>query len=277
MLTRRSMMKANNDQRRLKPRIWALAPLLTLVILVVPNSAATASGCYSASDPWQYSGKASGLTWQGVEGDISVDTETLPNDTGYHLLNYIDMNENTPPAGSCPYTPLGTCWIQIGDSVGTTGPPPANCKTQGIRAYIEKSDVNGYECFAATAMGVPLAQNDYYSLHYTGTNSGTNGLVEAWITAKNGVQVNIGYAYLPNYAKSTLYALTEFDSFSASDQGCPSLAKYQYFGHYNGPLEQSPDGLSWTPWTTSEQYGPDSPLNLNPNPDTHSDNFETWG
>jgi hypothetical protein len=85
----------------------------------------------------------------------------------------------------------------------------------------------------------------------------------------------IGQAWIPDYAVSTVYAQTEFAE--SGGMTCPSLNEYQYFGYYGGPLEQSPNGTSWQDWNSSLQQGPDSPLNLGPNPVTPSDAFATWG
>lgn len=244
-----------------------LASIISVLFLLTASSVAWACSGY------QWSGKKSSLTWQGVEGNLSVDGESIGNDTGYHILNYIDMSNFN--YGCQGFT---SCWIQAGDSLGFTGASgySAYCQSNYIQAYVEVGDVNSYGCYGYTSSQLSLTQNDYYTTYFTQTcNSSGDGLTDAYVYNTNVGWALIGQAWIPNCAASTIFAQSEFDEFGGTT--CPVLQQYQYFGYYGGPLNQSPNGLSWQSWTTSLQHGPDSPLNLSPNPVTSSDSFAVWG
>ncbi len=84
--------------------------VFAVAVLLLGSSAAWASTNY------QWAGKYSSLTWNGVAGNISVDAESVPNTSEYHILNYVDMSDyNSNCQG------LGSCWIQAGNSLGITG------------------------------------------------------------------------------------------------------------------------------------------------------------
>ncbi len=107
-----------------------------------------------------------------------MDGESIPSETGYHILNYIDMTNFNYSCQS-----FGKCWIQAGDSLGYTGYPgySAYCESNYIEAYVEEADVNSYGCFGYTSSQLSLLQNDYYTTYYTQTHdSSGDGLVDAY-------------------------------------------------------------------------------------------------
>lgn len=234
--------------------------------VIVPTHSGAATG-------YQWAGKESATKWEGVEGDISVDAESVPNSTDYHILNYIDMSDFTATCHS-----EGSCWIQVGDELGYTGVPGVSvCHSSGIEAYVEEADVNAYHCGAYPT--ISLAQTDFYTEYNYGgkCNSGGDGIITAYLY--NGSTLyHIGTAYFPECpAKSTLFAQSEFDEFNGAS-GNPTLAEYQYFGYKTTRwLGQSSNGKTWSQWTTSLTHGPNSPLHLTPDPVSGHDKFITWG
>jgi hypothetical protein len=212
-----------------------------------------------------------------VEGGITVDGESVPNNTNYHILNYVDMSA----AGNCEGQ--GSCWIQVGNALGYTylGGYPHSCQTPvtTVEAFMEEGDVNTYICTAYTPGQISLQQNDYYTTYYTGTCNGANqGLVNGYVY--NGVNwILIGQAWLPGCASSTIYAQSEFDSFNLPPNNgpCPVLNQNEYFGSGGWVLYQSADGANWTQWTTSLTHGPNAPLQMYPTNVSGWNNFRTWG
>lgn len=249
---------------------WSLRILVTsafvVAVLFLSSSAAWACSNY------QWAGKYSSLTWNGVAGNITVDGESVPNTSGYHILNYVDMSN---PSMDCQG--LGSCWIQAGNSLGFTGISGWSkyCQSSYVEAYVEVDDVNAYGCYGYTSGQLSLAQTDYYTVYYDQTCNGTLGRESAYVYNGSGWYL-IGQSWIggcgPN---ATVYGQSEMDEFGGT--GCPTLNQYQYFGNNGLEMQQSPDGKSWQAWTTSLQHGPYSPLSISPNPVTGSDSFHTWG
>lgn len=254
--------------------------LLSLLLILIPIRAT--SGASSDPSGYQWAGKDSSLTtWLGVEGDIGLDYETVPNSTGYHILNYIDMTDLTNHCQG--YT---RCWIQIGDSIGYTGTSKSHCHSSSPQAYVEEADVNAYNCGSYPNTQEPLATTMFYTLYDLNSqcNSSGDGKITGWIynpTLKSYFLA--GVAYFPRCpAKSKLFAQTEFDEFGGT--GTPTLKPYEYFG-YNTTrwLGQSSNGKTWAKWTTSLTHCATtppssgcSPLHLTPTTLSGHDQFKTW-
>lgn len=241
---------------------------------------ATAAGACAAGQ-LQWAGKVSGTGWDGVEGKISVDHESMPTinqptGTG-HILNSLTMSESPGDCPNPPYGPTRRCFIAAGNQLGLVG---GNChNTAVVEAYMEENDVNQYDCADFSPGQISLAQQDFYTVFYTGTCNGDGyGLVNAYIN--NGTSLDlIGQAWLPACALSQVYANTEF--LESATSSCPTLTKYEEFGYGTNELYESPNGKTWDLWTQSEEYyttstGP-NPLHMTPTPPTSADRFKTWG
>lgn len=246
--------------------------------LLVFGTAAAAGAC--GADEFQWAGKMSHTPWYGVEGDISVDHESMPTvnqptGTG-HILNNLTMSAAT---AGCPHAddPTARCFIapgnQLGDVAGT-------CRdTAVVEAYMEENDVNQYDCVNFPPGQISLEQQDFYTVFFTGTcNAAGYGLTNAYIY--NGTSTDlIGQAWLPYCAHSTIYADTEFNESATSS--CPTLTEYEEFGYGTHELYQSDNGKTWSLWTTSGEYDTDTtgsnPLHLTPTPPTSAYRFKTWG
>jgi len=248
-----------------------------LPIVIVPEVIIAFSSPAWACTGYQWSGKVSADTWLGVEGDISVDSESVPDDTDYHILNYVDMSSET---GNC--WSQGSCWIQTGNSIGFTGIVPWRylCQSSGIEAYAEVDDVNSYLCNGISPVQIPLIQNDYWTSYYTGDCNGAgDGLTDSDVYNGTGWYLT-GQAWLPGCAASTVYAQSEVDEFNGQTS-CPTLSPYEYFGTNGsgttsaGTVLEQYNG-TWSDWTTSLQQGPYAPLELSPNPLSGYDGFKTW-
>jgi len=253
-----------------------LSLFLGVLLLTTTALTLTAGVTGAAASTYQYSGKTSANPWLGVEGDISTDSESVPNDLGYHILNYVGLAQS----GSCD---SGACWIQAGNSLGATfsSGNPNYCYSTYVQAYMEEADVNNYDCVAYANTQIPLIQNDYYTTFYTWTCSGGDGLSDAYIY-NGSAWTLIGQAWLPSCAgSSAVDALTEFLE-GPGQTGFPTLGEYEYFGtngsggQSSGTILQQYNGSAWTPWTTSLQAGPNSPLNIFINGYQY-DAFGTWG
>jgi hypothetical protein len=219
-----------------------LVGVLTVVIVAFSTGRAFATTC----NGYVYTGQEANGYYQGLEGAISVDTLSLPNTSSAHNVNWVGLtNFQTSP----------NYWLQVGYGYGAL-PSPCGA-VSSLYAYEENQDVNGYNCTWETP--ISLAQNDYYTVFYTGTFNdencpGADGLLDGYIYNGSSWTL-IGQAWVPSCAANlTPQALAE--GYTASSATCPDWNQYEYFGT-NGSgtvnsgtsLDLSTNGTSWAAWT----------------------------
>lgn len=212
--------------------VIAIAASVLFAVSMATESPAYATTC-TTQQYWYYAGEHTLDLHAGIGRYISVDGISMWDQGQYgHLLNYLNVQYDS------------NHWLQVGYGMGSAG----SGYSSNLEAYVEGSDVNGYDF--GYYPNIPLAQNDFYTLYYTGTSNGGNFLWDGWIN--NGSNwILIGQSWVPDVA-ATAYAQTEAAVFL--NQPCPVLNPYEWFGTYgNGAADANTgleldDGGNWALW-----------------------------